>query len=498
MKPIYILFLLYLFTVISCSENGSENENIIVAPVIGNYDGNDLSDHNCSVVLLQVSRQSNGTGGYIDDGSSWIWFGQIDVSTDIIENGNIPKVAFHSGSLNDWHESDCHKIPGASNGFQRFEFELDSYLPGPGMGGTAITQSVIELIPFISMSNGDRLFDHNRNNGEFDNYLLSVDNNWSLANSGDLCSKTIIEQPFKYEDTLLTGSLSFGDDMSKQITGKLIEGNRIEINYALERLPNCRGTHNGYPAWDTRVFVKFLPGQEMTEGSVRDFVNNMGLPTNESFSIPVSFDIPLGTESVEIWFSNTSLGGYSCQEWDSNLGENYKFDVMRAPGWIGDHFLNISRESSIPCSQGVSLVDSFTYGTWDRERSLVGNVCFEVWQEGVTDQANQEIWKELDTRVWYRFGESEFHFEYVDFIDYTGNNARYAFNIEEIDPFRPYLCPEVNVSQVTDPDGDSFDVAEMEFFFTVNGIRSTPETENYFAGAYIDYANNPYREENCN
>ncbi|MBU1537018.1 hypothetical protein KKF84_16965 [Myxococcota bacterium] len=487
----------FVFFTACGGESSTDKYPIMPAPVIGGYSGNDISDHDCSIVLLDVGRRTNGMGGYIDDGHSYIWFGTLDVAQTALSGGGTPKIAFHSGLAGEWYEASCLPVEGARSGFQRCEFELGGYLPGPGMSGTALSRSIVELIPFIHLSNGDRLFDHNRNGGDFDNYLLTLDNNWSIASEPLICSLVETNPAFDAEEARPAAVLNFNGDYTTTVSGNLVEGGTVEINYVLDRLATCRGTHNGYPAWDLRAFARFLPGGEVVEGSVRDFVSNMGTPTTESFAVPVSFNVPAGARTMEVWFWNSTLGGAECQDWDSNNGDNYAFPVMSGPGWMGNYFLNISRASSVPCADGSSLGDSFDYGTWARQRAIAGNVCFEVWQEGITDQGNPDLWQILDVRVWYRFNGEDFQDEYVDFVDYKGNNARYAFNIAALDPFRPYNCPEMETEEVTYVSGEVFETAQMEFLFTVNGVMAGPESGTWFTGTFEDYADNTFRDTSC-
>lgn len=458
------------------------------SPLAGVNGAADSADHHCRIVLRSLSRRPNATGGFETNGSSWVWDGIVDVSEDAVAEHLIPMVLYQSGSERGWREVTTSAIDGAGPGFQRYFFRLQERLPGPGMSGTGLTRAVVRVIPFLRFAEGGRLFDHNRTADDFATYELAAHNRFSVGEDAGICPARILPRWGASELRFTAGG------PIEQSTA-LVAGEELAVHYALERLPECRGTHNGHPAWSMLANVRFHPGGETHQGEVRAFDAPGGVPQNVARPVPFSVRIPESARSVEIWFHNLSGAGSSCNRWDSNDGQNYRFEVLQRVGWVGNGTVKVSREGGHPCSPASSgvMTSGFGYGTWARQRSIMGNVCFETWSDGVTDRNDADLWRRLDARVYYRFDPSEpFRWGYVSLFDRIGNNARYVWNIAALDPFRPYRCPEVPTSM-----GDSYEEARVEFFFAVNGVMYTQESGAPFVGVFSDYPNDPFRAQNC-
>src|SRR5690606_24891531 len=116
--------------------------------------------------------------------------------------------------------------------------------------------------------------------------------------------------------------------------------------------------------------------------------------------------------------------------------------------WIGEAKYAISRAT---CAGGACAEDlrplegGFFFDSWAKQRAAITAGYFEVWQPGVTDFDNPDLWRELDVRIYYRFDPSgPFSWRWVDFQERAGNNARYSFSLRELDPFvDPNACPSV-------------------------------------------------------
>src|SRR5689334_22526743 len=85
------------------------------------------------------------------------------------------------------------------------------------------------------------------------------------------------------------------------------------------------------------------------------------------------------------------------------------------------------------CAGGVCdadlrpLEDGFVFDTWARQRATIAAAYFRVWEPGLTDTDSPDLWKELDVRAYWRFSEEEeFQWDWVDFDQRVGNDARYA------------------------------------------------------------------------
>ena len=493
-----LLILLFALPLAACEDapESSELFTPAVAPLIGvNEDG---ADRDCRIVLLELARPSNGMGGWETLGRTWVWRGHVDVRTSELEAGARPSVLFHYGIDPTWWEAPLTPADGARAGFTRFAFAMYDHVPSPGMSGTSLTRAVIEVIPVL-VRGDHRLFDHNRNPGEWDNYVLNLQNGFTVPWDSAACS-LVPEAPVI--DPLAAApraTITFPVQGAPTLDGPLIAGGVLTVEYDPARMTTCRDTHNGYPAWDLRAFVKFLPSGTVLDQSVRSFVTNNGTPTTTAYALPADFVIPAGTTRIEMWFWNSGIGGgAACQDWDSASGANYPWDVFPAPGWVGNPRLLLSRSASQLCQSDAPAYGSpFSFGSWERTRTTYTSLCFEVWQEGVTDFENPELWRQLDVRVHARFaGQETFASTYLSLFDRVGNNARYGLDLRTLDPFAPYRCPDVPVSGYTASSGESMVQAPVELYFTVNGQLLT-FGDALFGGTYWDYADNPFRDENC-
>lgn len=159
------------------------------------------------------------------------------------------------------------------------------------------------------------------------------------------------------------------------------------------------------------------------------------------------------------------------------------------PDWMGNVVARISRDSSHACNGGVSMGDPLRYDPWARERAAVRNLCFEVWEPGVTDWDNPDQWRLLDVQVHFRFGaDAPWQSAWVNALDHVGNNARYAMDLSSLDPFRPHQClPSLPLELVEQP-GGNLARATAQLFFTVNGAPLRPAATEAWHVAFEQYA----------
>lgn len=268
-----------------------------------------------------------------------------------------------------------------------------------------------------------------------------------------------------------------------EVTGTPTQGKKVRVSYQSARLPDCRGTNNnGTPAWSITGHAS------LNGGTPKSFLVAGHSPTGKK--LPTSHFISLPEEGeLQIWFEVTNRWG--CQAWDSNFGQNHRFAVAsnqpNSPDWVGDAIVNISRSGG-GCDGGGTLGESFSFGTWARSRAAETLVCFEAWEPGVTDFANPDLWKQLDARIYYRWGDGgAFTHEYVSLEGRTGNNARYSVELRGFDPFRLYQtgCPEAPLAASAD---GQYVQAELQFYFEVNGKRLSPTPITTYSGHFEDYA----------
>ena len=141
------------------------------APAIGKADASDRADHDCQVVLRDIGFKP-GSPYATRDG--WIvWQGHVDVASDALSAGAEVGVLYHRVGR-PWYEVDAvaPAVRDPHLPLQHFSFELFYGITSGGEGGTNWQDMKVEVIPFLRMVDGSRVFDHNINASDFSNYLL--------------------------------------------------------------------------------------------------------------------------------------------------------------------------------------------------------------------------------------------------------------------------------------------------------------------------------------
>lgn len=325
---------LVLLGTASCGEEPVEAESqgaavVSLKAMLGKTDSQDQADRGCQVVLRSMARAAVD-GEYTTDCSSgsclFVWQGLIDVAEAVPADLTV-HLQYHLANSNQWWETEALLDSASTLGYRSYRFSISDHLFGPDVSeGEAPS---VEVVAFLRDADGARTFDHNRFSGDFENNQLTADNGFT-TDDGGVCRPVL-------------GWVEFLSQWIETTAGERRQGGYLQISYDLSRLPDCRGTHNGYPAWDIVAHAKFTPGGEQFEGSVRSFMTNNGQPTNEAVSVPFVVRIPDGATGVELWFHNYTGAGSSCQSWDSNMGENYYFDVW--PDANDPKCLNVEKET---------------------------------------------------------------------------------------------------------------------------------------------------------
>ncbi len=333
------------------------------APLLG-VAGQDTADRACNLILRTATRTPKN-GGYETKcgttGCFVVWTGTLDVSTAALAEGVKPYVLYKNIDQQVWTKVAATKTTGAPAGFTRYAYRLDKNTLEDGMSFSSLQHARVEVSPYLLTRLGGRVFDHNRRPGDFDTYALSASTGWDLADDAQVCAPPA--------DVLPT--LTFENGWQNAQHGALVAGKKAAVSFALERLPACRGTHNGYPAWDTRAFLRFSPGGQTVDGSVRGFNNPGGTPSNSgAVSMPFTFDVPAGATGLDVWFVNADGAGMSCTTYDSNGGANYHFSVeprfVDAVKWVGNPGSCQSRACSR--SDGAPL-------TWKLDSYILQRAC---------------------------------------------------------------------------------------------------------------------------
>lgn len=162
--------------------------------------------------------------------------------------------------------------------------------------------------------------------------------------------------------------LSFAADWSVTQSAPVVSGGKATIHYDVARLPNCRATYHGFPAWGISAYYAVDGGQAFSV-PVTQFANG------QVNGVDATFDVPPGRD-LAIWFGASDE--YGCTQWDSSYERNFHFALVadapalhfRFPGWTNDQsaplraggdFLVDYDIRRLPfCRQGYN-----GYQTWD-------------------------------------------------------------------------------------------------------------------------------------
>ena len=285
------------------------------------------------------------------------------------------------------------------------------------MSSTSLMRTRIQVAPALEMTDGSRLFDHNRNPGDYDNYVLDSSNMWSI--SDDLSCFRVPPR----------SSIQFLSDWRQLQHGSIVAGGKLTVDYDLARLPQCTSSsYQGEPAWGTSGFARFTPGGQVVTGPVSQYLSQ---PTGFTVGKALwDLDVPAGATSVELWFSTS---GETCATaWDSNYGRNYSFAVAATPtkaqvAWAGAWGSMVSRGCAVSDRQ-ASVPEPLVLDSWTLTRATCLFVEVDVWAPGLTDAA-QEHPELLLAQVQYQRDGGGVQTGWLDYQGRVGNNYRYRFDL---------------------------------------------------------------------
>jgi hypothetical protein len=456
------------------------------APLIGVEGAGDFADRACQIVLHDAGRVQQGNGyATVEGSSSWLFDARVDVNKNALAEGFTPMLLVRSGSDAGWRAIEAEASTSISTNSDRFLFMIDEgNLPSAGMSATGLSRAKVSLIPFLTRGDA-RLFDHNRLADAFAVYELTLGNDFAVGVDPAVCAPPA------------GPTLTFNADWSIDESGAVVAGRTVTVDYDLARLPNCRAGYAGRPAFNIQAHALFLPMNVHQEASVLDGTRST---SSMWFSRPVAFDVPVGATSMQMWFHNTDRAG--CNRYDSNFGDNYSFDVVdvveddganaAAPDWMGNVTATISRGASGRCDGAVAFGNTLAFGTWARQRAAVTDLCFEVYEPGVTDFDNADVWQQLDAQVDVRFtGADDVSTSYVAFVRRVGNNAQYAIDLRAFDPFIWGRCSDGLPLSTVDENGVAMVQATAELSVRVNGAALENDGGDVFRVVYSDYADAP-------
>lgn len=147
-------------------------------------------------------------------------------------------------------------------------------------------------------------------------------------------------------DTTTPPTLSFAADWSITQSGPIVAAGRATIHYDPARLPNCRATYQGFPAWGITASWAVDGGQAFSQ-PVTTFQNGAVVP------IDVTFDVPPGAD-LAVWFFASDE--YGCTQWDSNYGRNFHFALVDDAPIVHFPFPGWSENQSAPLVAGHDFI----------------------------------------------------------------------------------------------------------------------------------------------
>lgn len=443
-------------------------------PLIGVV-GSDTADEQCHVVLRSAAPALDRGLPLTEckDGVCWLLFeATVQISDQALAEGATPAILYNTADWG-WVEMPPLFVDG----------NLATFVFGPGMVRDGLSASGIaaargEFIPFLTTATGDRVFDHNRNPGNLDNYFLAGSEGFVIADEPSVC-------PAAFELPTIVFDAAF----EETVHGELEAGGQFVVEFDPTRLPECFGdTYMGQATWSTLANVRFGNGDAVqTEVAV---ACDDARCTNPA-ALPVTFDIPADATEVELWFHT---GGRACGvHYDSDFGRNYHFDVRRPVEWVGAFEATISRAASQRCGSGDAHAlgddEGIFFGTWARQRAAITTACFRAWQPGVTDTPGGE----LDVSLVCDWGDGVARTYGAEFESLQGNDHRYTVSLRGIDPFGFYRCPDVP----TVVEG-GYEVARATCHVEANGASWGPAGEDAsFELSFSDYPNDIWRANNC-
>ena len=445
------------------------------APLVGVDGVGDFADRSCQIVLRDFGRVIADSGAsYAVSGARWIFEGRVDVQQTALAEGAVPMLLVKAGSETTWRTVPAIASTAMVDDVERFLFHVDSGdLPGPGLSAAAMATATIEVIPFLAL-NDSRLFDHNRIVDAFATYELNALNGFAVAEDAAVCAEAA------------GPTITFASDFTSSVSAPLVAGRSITIDYDLERLPACRARYAGASAWSVFAVARFLPMNVVQQVVLSDH------SVSPSAKKLATLNAPEGATELVIYFQNNDRAG--CNAYDSAFGDNYHFVVGdEAPQWLGNVAAVTSRASSSRCEGAVAVTGDVRYDSGTRQRPVVTDLCFEVYEPGVTDFDNADLWQQLDVQAHHRFDPAgPFSTSYVSFAHRVGNNAQYAVDLRALDPFAWGRCLGDIPLTTTSVGGEGRVQATLEVFFTVNGAELRPDDAAGYRVVYEDYASSSH------
>jgi hypothetical protein len=370
----------------------------------------DEADGSCRVVLRSVGRTpyqggyatTCEAGGTPNGPCVYVWDGVVDVDASRFDDVARVEVLVRTGTTQGAWYAFATTEASADNGYRRFSFRIDHYTPGAGMSFTSLNRTEIDLIPYLVLTDGTRVFDHNRVKEPLASYALRLGNGWAVQ-ADDSCQPDVPPPVPEYV-------LSYPDFAEALNDGPVVAGGQMRVSYDARRLretQGCLGSEG--PASSTTVVAdwRFDDGV-VHQATVETYVESYGYacqgqptPCVKAQSFEPVLDVPATATRVELWFHcvpGFSQGAEANWKYDSDFGANYVLPVSQpasAIDWAGGWELYNAR-----AGQAHELPEPLD---WTGYTNMGLGIQARVYVKGVTDQASP------DPAAIQAFVESDLH-----------------------------------------------------------------------------------------
>jgi hypothetical protein len=137
---------------------------------------------------------------------------------------------------------------------------------------------------------------------------------FALALAGAGCGAAQQATAVSAADSNATPVLSFNADWTIAQSAPLTAGLPAILHYDFARLPRCRFSTDGVPAWNT--YAAYAADGAPEQDAV---LTQNGAPIDATITVPYGSDLA-------IWFHNSDDSG--CSDWDSDYGRNFHFTIQ--------------------------------------------------------------------------------------------------------------------------------------------------------------------------
>ena len=155
-----------------------------------------------------------------------------------------------------------------------------------------------------------------------------------------------------------SATLALTADLRTALTGEAVAGKGVRVEYALERLPQCRGNATGGPGWNIAGFYS-------ENGSPAKTFEVTALSADGNDRVAKAARIvPSQAGDLAIWFQVTSVFG--CSQYDSALGHNFHVAV-KGPAAGANAAITFDKQGS-PVQTGELKAGGKVKITYDQDR----------------------------------------------------------------------------------------------------------------------------------